>query len=113
MSKKPAKYRLFALLYSLENVNFASTFRFSRVTPDYILIYTKKSRLNPPVGKAAEIKETDLSLLNRMDEAWLFDCGVSLLADMAARQKEDGLERLSEMVNRLEEELESEAEKER
>ena len=112
MSRKPAKYRLFALPYSLENVDFSSGFRFSRVTPEYILVYARKGIISVPFGKAVEIKQDGLHLLNKMDEAWLFDCGVSLLADMAAEKKEDEFERLSDMVNRLEAELEVEAEKE-
>ncbi len=112
MSKKVKKYRLYAIPYSLENVEFASEFRFSRVTSDYILIYTQKARMNIPVGKAAEVKENDISLLSKMDGAWLFDCGLSLFADIAANQSKDSIGKLSEMVSRLEEELEAESRKE-
>lgn len=112
MSKRIKKYRLFALPYSFENVEYASEFRFSRVTPEYILIYTQKARLVVPVGKAAEVKENDISLLSKLDEAWLFDCGLSLFADIAANQKTEDVARLSDMVSRLEEELEAETRKE-
>lgn len=112
MSKKIQKYRLFAMNYALENVDFASSFRFSRVTPEYILIYTQRKRLNPPVGKAIEVKEDDISLLTKLDEAWLFDCGISLFADIATRQRKEDVDRLADMVNRLEEELEVESRKE-
>lgn len=112
MSKKIQKYRLFAMNYALENVDFASSFRFSRVTPEYILIYTQRKRLNPPVGKSIEVKEDDISLLTKLDEAWLFDCGISLFADIATRQRKEDVDRLADMVNRLEEELEVESRKE-
>lgn len=112
MSEKIRKYRLFALVYSLENVNYASSFRFTRVTPEYILVYTQRSRIKPPVGRVAEVKENDIALLSKMDEAWLFDCGISLFADFATRQKAEDTERLTEMINRLEEELEAESRKE-
>ena len=112
MSDKIKKYRLFAFPYSLENVEYASEFRFSRVTPEYILVYTQKARVRVPVGKATEVKENDISLLSKMDEAWLFDCGLSLFADIAASQKKEDINKLSEMVNRLEEELEVESRKE-
>lgn len=105
MSEKPKKNRLFAMLYSTENVDYAARFRFSRVTPDYILLYTDKARIKPPTGKAAEIKEDDLSELTAMDESWLFDCGITLLAERTAAHQEDGLKRFSDMVDRLEEEL--------
>lgn len=100
------KNKLFALMYSTENVDYAATHRFARVTPDYILIYTNKTRLKPPTGKAAEIKKDDLNALTRLDEAWLFDCGITLLAERAMTNKAEGLKRLSEMVYRLETELE-------
>ncbi len=103
MSEK--KNRLFALLYSMENVTYAARFRFSRVTPDYILLYTEKARLKPPTGKAAEIRKEDLPKLTAMDESWLFDCGISLLAERTAAHQAEGLNRLSDMVNRLEAEL--------
>lgn len=97
--------RLFALLYSTKNVEYAAKNRFVRVTPEYILIYTEKSRLKPPTGKAVEIKKDNLNKLTAMDESWLFDCGLSLLAEHTAKNA-DGLKNLSEMVDRLEAELE-------
>ena len=112
MKKRIRKYRLFATSYALENVEYASSFRFSRATPDYILIYTQKSKLVPPSGRAVEVKENDISLLSKMDKAWLFDCGMSLFADIAARHKKEDVDRLTNMVDRLEEELEAESRKE-
>ena len=103
--------KLFALLYSTENVEYAAKHRFVRVTPGYILIYTEKSRLKPPTGKAVEIKKDSLNTLTAMDESWLFDCGLSLLAERAANNA-DGLKNLSDMVDRLEMKLEEVAKNE-
>lgn len=97
--------RLFALLYSTENVEYAAKHRFVRVTPGYILIYTDKSRLKPRTGKAMEIKKDNLNTLTAMDESWLFDCGIMLLAEHTAANT-DGLKNLSDMVDCLEAELE-------
>lgn len=97
--------KLFALLYSTENVEYAAKHRFVRVTPGYILIYTEKSRLKPPTGKSVEIKKDSLNTLTAMDESWLFDCGLSLLAEHTAANT-DGLKNLSDMVDRLEMKLE-------
>ena len=102
-------YRLFAFPYDLKNVEYASKFRFSRVTPDYILVYAMQSRVKPPVGKPVEIKESDLKKLDLLDESWLFDCGISLFADIASRQKKEDITRLTDMIDRLEIELEKEA----
>ena len=97
--------RLFALLYNTENVEYAAKHRFVRVTPGYILIYTDKSRLKPPTGRAVEIKKDNLNTLTAMDESWLFDCGITLLAEHTAANT-DGMKNLSDMVDRLEAELE-------
>ena len=112
MRGKPKKNRLFALPYSLENVNFAAGFRFSRVTPDYILLYTERARLKPPDGKAAEVKKEDLHRLTARDEAWLLDCGVSLFAESAAAAKGEQMDKLSDMIGRLEAELEAQRQRE-
>ena len=110
MSKKVKKYRLFAMEYSPDNVDFTSQFRFSRVTPKYILVYEQRVRLNPPDGNAVEVKDSDINLLSKLDESWLFDCGVSLFADMVATRDRDGMDKLTRMVDRFEKELETEQE---
>ena len=92
----------------MENVEYASDFRFSRITPEYILVYVQKKRLNPPTGKAVEIQQKDIGLLSKKDESWLFDCVISLFADIAATKDRDTMERLTDMVNRFEQELEKE-----
>ena len=112
MSEKIRKYRLFFLKYSVENVDFASEHRFTRVTPDYILIYTQRARLRPPCGKAIELKGSDLSSLTDLDREWILDCGRSVFSDILAKQNRESTERLVEMVDRLERELALEAEKE-
>lgn len=95
--------RLFALPYSTENVGYAAGFRFARVTPGYILIYTDKTRLKPPNGRAVKVGGRDLHRLTKQDEAWLFDCGMTLLVE---HTRESDAERLSDMVDNLETELE-------
>lgn len=106
MTDKPKTYRLFAFDYSLENVAFASKFRFFRVTAQYILVYAQRKRINPPDGKAVEIKEDEISRLSKKDESWLFECMVVLFADIANKPNGDGMKRLSDMVEQLEKELE-------
>ena len=112
MSEKIKKYRLFFLKYSVENVDFASEHRFNRVTPDYILIYTQRARLRPPCGKCIELKGGDLSSLTDMDREWILDCGRSVFSDILAKQSKESAGKLAEMVDRLEQELAKEAEKE-
>lgn len=112
MSRKDPRYRLFAMNYAVENVDYASSFRFARVTPKYILIFAQRKRLNPPNGKAGEVKEDDISLLTELDVAWLFDCCASVYADIALENEKESVYRLSDMVNRLEEALETESRRE-
>jgi hypothetical protein len=95
--------RLFALPYSTENVGYAASFRFARVTPGYILIYTDKSRAKPPNGRGVRVAKQDLHRLTKQDEAWLLDCAMTLLVE---HTRESDAKRLSDMVDDLEVELE-------
>lgn len=108
MRKKTKAYRLFAMEYSLENVDYASAFRFSRITSEYILIYAQKAKLIPPTGVCAEVREENINLLTKLDESWLIDCGVSLFADATAKHDKEVIDRLTSMVERFGIELESE-----
>lgn len=108
-SKK--KYRLFALLATQDNVDYAGRFRFSRVTPDYILVYDRRARVTPPDGKAIEIREEEIGRLNQADVYWLIYCGASLLTEAARTDEAEGLDRLSGMVRTLEDALEEEKRK--
>lgn len=103
------KYRLFLMKYSLENVKFASSFRFSRVTQNYILVYAQRVRLKPPDGKSGEIKAEELGATSKQDQGWLMDCVSSLMAEAIKRSEKDDLQRISQMVSQLERELEEEA----
>lgn len=107
--KRPLQYRLFLMKCSLENVKYASSFRFSRVTPNYILVYAQRARLKPPDGKSGEIKAEELGVTSKQDQGWIMDCVASLMAEAIKRSEKDDLQRISEMVARLERELEQEA----
>lgn len=102
------KYRLFLMKYSLENVKFTSSFRFSRVTPKYILVYAQRARIKPPDGNAGEIKAEELGVTSTQDQRWLVDCVASLMAEAIKRSEKDDLQRISDMVTQLERELEIE-----
>lgn len=103
------KYRLFLMKYSLENVKFLSSYRFSRVTPNYILVYAQKARLKPPDGNAGEIKGKDIGVTSKEDQMWLMDCIASLFVEAMQKSEKDDLQRISKMVSQLERELEQEA----
>lgn len=113
MSKTVKKYRLFAVLHTADNVDYASSFRFSRVTTDYILIFEQRKKLNPPDGMYAELaKEEDLKKLSEQDRQWLDDCVRFIFFNIVANHSKNDVERLTNMVSRLEEELEIESQRE-
>ena len=90
-------YRLYAMPYTLETAQDAEKERFSRVTADYVLIYTAKRRKN-----CAEITEAEAHRLSKAERQWLFDCNTALLAEDAKKRSGDIMKNLSDMVDRLE-----------
>lgn len=99
--RKPAVYRLYAAYPTRENVGTAAESRFQRVTSRYILLYTEKKP-----GKAwTEVAGDDLGRLTDQDQAWLWDCGKVLAAEVLARRQEESGRRMAELLDRLEEEL--------
>ena len=109
MSEKTQKYRLFMLQYSPENVMFASGFRFSRVTADYILVYDRKSKLKPANGNVIEVRQEEVLSLSDMDKSWLLDCARSIFMEDFRRNQALGAANMATMLDRLEKELEKEA----
>lgn len=104
------KYRLFFMLSDRRNIQYASQNRFSRITLDYILVYTQKTRMKPPTGSSMEISaRDDLFRLTEKDREWVLDCARSVMYEDLMRNKADSLQNLSQMVDRLEEELEAES----
>ena len=110
MSRQERKYRLFFMLSSPENISFAARNRFTRITPEYILVYTQKARMKPPVGGVIEISSReDLFRLTATDREWVLDCARSVMYEDLMKSKAEAFYDLSQMVDRLEEELEAEA----
>ena len=103
--KTKKKYRLFALPLNAKNIEIAAQERFSRATPTpepgYVLIYTDGTT---PAG-AEENTEERVNLLSQADEQWLFDSNAALIAQELERNHSEMMERLSNNIEALQEEL--------
>ena len=102
---KKTIYRLYALPPTWKSVEKAENERFSRITPTpspgYALIYTAGAQ---PKGSRRITKERE-KLLTAADIQWLIECGATILAEEAAKQQTDFMQKLSERVDALEVEL--------
>lgn len=100
-------YRLYAMKLSNTSIERAMGERFSRVTPEYVLVYTDSEKPE----NAIQLEESEASLMTQADAQWLLDCNVALIAEEAARQKPEILRQLSDKVDELEEALKAEKRK--
>lgn len=94
-------YRLYAMSLSRKNVEYATSQQFSRVTTDYILIYTEKAK---PKG-ALDISGEDIEKLCDEDRRWLCGCNIIILAKQIDWEDPSLIRNLSESMEELEQEL--------
>lgn len=102
------KYQLFAMLVNNASIAVCEKERFCRITPSYVLIYTKRKR----VANAVKITESEIGRLTESDERWLWDCNSALLAEEVGRRTPEIIRDLSRKMERLEEELKAAKERE-
>lgn len=92
------KYRLYAMKITQENISYAISQRFNRITSKYILVYKTGS-----AGKGAvEIKNSDLKRLTLTDEKWLLTCNITILQEEALRTAPQTAQYLNDMIDKLE-----------
>lgn len=92
------RFRLYAMPTKPETIDGMGHQRFSRVTPEYSLVYTDGEA---PHG-SAELKEEDAVRLTPADEEWLLSCNLTLITEEIERQKPEMLRKLAEKVDSLE-----------
>lgn len=102
MSKKIV-YRLFALEFSKRNAERATKEKYHRITPGYILIYSRKG-----IKDALEISGSDLLELSDSDWLWLQDCNLSIMEQFVSENEESVLKSQERFVDEFLEELEKE-----
>ena len=101
------KYRLYAIPTKPETIDGMGHQRFSRITPEYSLVYTDGQA--PMDG--VEMSDGDAKRLSKADERWLLACNLELIKEELERQMPEMLQRITEKLIQLESILEQ-AEKE-
>ena len=107
--EKKAVFRLCAKPTTAEATAETEGKRFSRITPDYTLVYTSGEI---PKGWL-EMKEEDAARLSSEDRRWLNDCNSALIVEEVARQKPRIVRKLADLLDEIERnrELREEGEK--
>lgn len=107
-NKTKVKYQLFATAVNEASIALCEKERFCRITPAYVLIYTRKKR----IANAVKIGENEIERLTESDERWLWDCNSAILAEEVRRRTPEIIKDLSEKMERLEAELKTAKERE-
>ncbi len=90
-------FRLYAMPTKPETIDGMGGQRFSRVTPEYSLVYTDG---DAPKG-SVELSEDDAGRLSKGDEIWLRGCNTQLIAEEIERQRPEIFRRFSEHLDKL------------
>ena len=99
--EKKAVFRLCAKPTTAEATAEIEGKRFSRITPDYTLIYTDEDLSEDWLV----LTEEDAGSLSQEDRRWLNDCNVALIAEEVARQKPKIVHRLADLLDEIERRL--------
>lgn len=98
--KKKSAVRLYAGPTTAEATARTEGFRFSRIAASYTLVYTGKPKAVPE--GFIEITEEDAHRLTDADRQWLTDCQTALIVEHIQAQRPAIEERLSELLNIVE-----------
>lgn len=100
-------FKLYALSVTPENVEQAVGSRFSRILPEYILIYTDGAAPE----RSVEVTQENLYRLTKEDQSWIMECAGDLLMERLEKEKPAVAKRLSDMIDALGAALDEEREK--
>lgn len=101
-NKKFPKYRVYMLSLERENFALALKKRFSRITPLYILIYTKDT-----IRGASEITDENIfEELTKEDREWLFGCNMNLIQETLSQNMNMLKEAHGKFLAELEQQIE-------
>ena len=104
MDKLKITYALYAMELSHQNVKIAATYRFCRLTPFYILVYTDRDKPE----NAINVEQTETHRLTEADNQWLEDCNTAILAEKMKEHEAEIAAEMMERIERLEKALEAE-----
>ena len=105
MTKRKIHYRLYANNVTDETVGIAESGRFSRITADYLLVYTKTKMKDWP-----EITDDNVSILTNADRKWLFECNMELIAEEMSKTENNFGVDMQRTIDELEKALNRERE---
>lgn len=100
-----AAYKLYAARVSRETAEKLERERFYRMTAEYALLYRKATPRNI---SCVEVKGEDLRRLTEADRMWLADCIATVLAQAVAKKRSTSAQRVSQLLDLWEKELEKE-----
>ena len=103
--KDVKKFCLYALPVDIGNKIYAEQCKFSRITAQYVLVYTDKKLEDL---KHIEIMEDDFYRLSADDRAWLWESVCTIMREMLEENKLESDSKMNDMLDRLEKALESE-----
>lgn len=101
-------YSLFIMRCTQEAIVVAEKERFSRITPEYILILSK---LRPAAVKCVEVPQESLRRLSHNDKSWIKDCLVVLTAEELKAKETEIISSLDDKIGELEAALREEKRK--
>ena len=100
-------FRLYALSVTPYNFYHAVERRFSRILPEYILIYTD----GDAPERSVEVTQEHIHRLTKEDTRWIMECAGYLLMERLEKEKPAVAKHLSDMIDALGAALEEEREK--
>lgn len=96
------RHRLYAMPTKPETVDGMGHQRFSRITPEYSLVYTDGEA---PMG-SVEMADEDAARLSKADERWLRSCNLVLIKEDLEQQMPEMVKKFTEKLDELESVLE-------
>lgn len=97
-------YKLYILPIGKNGIETATKERFSRITARYALVYTDKE-----VQEAVEVGEKEFGRLSDLEQSWIEECNVALIAEETEKKMPEIVAGVSEKLDAIERELKKEA----
>jgi hypothetical protein len=112
MKKEQEKriFKLYAFINNDNSISLAEKNRFSRITAQYVLVYTDDEKTIEDKAKHSYIiiRENDTNRLSKGDKEWLTSCNLEIIFEEAAKNQDVILQSMDETLKKLEQALEEE-----
>lgn len=91
MKKEQEKriFKLYAFINNDNSISLAEKNRFSRITAQYVLVYTDDEKTIEDKAKHSYIiiRENDTNRLSKGDKEWLTSCNLEIIFEEAAKNQ--------------------------